>query len=289
MAVGLGEALDSAWQQFGALLSAEAIPNPQLLQVILLLVLFFVGGRILSEVVLRLLRMTSIDELAVKSDIQLVLRKLGYRGTLSAFIADTVRWVVYVLVVLALFDVFGGSALATEYSNFVMSWVAKIVVATFLMILGVLISERIGSIVIQVFRVGRISGRVDESHAELPLYIVVGKMVKYLGYIVTTVIALSFLGVDPVIMYILVAALSIGITVAFILAAWKLLLNIAISIYFQMSRIFRGGEYVSIDDHEGKIASIRPLYTKIEGDGQVYYIPNTKLISSVIEYRGDGE
>jgi len=157
------------------------------------------------------------------------------------------------------------------------------------MMLGILISERIGSIVIQVFRVGRISGRVDESHAELPLYIVVGKMVKYLGYIVTTVIALSFLGVDPVIMYILVAALSIGITLAFILASWKLLLNIAISIYFQMSRIFRGGEYVRIGDHEGDIASIRPLYTKIEGDGQIYYVPNTELMSSVIEYRGDAE
>ncbi len=289
MAVGLGEALDSAWQQVGELFTVEAVPDPQLLQVVLLLVLFFVGGRILSEVILRLLRMTAIDELAVKSDIQLVLRKFGYRGSLSAFIADVVRWVIYLLVVLALFDVFG-SDLAAEYSNIVMAWLATNVVATFLLILGILISERIGGIVIQMFRVGRISGRVDESHAELPLYIVVGEIVKYLGYIVTIVIVLSFAGVNSVIINIIVAVLGLGIAAAVILSSWKILMNIAVSIYFQMSRIFRGGEYVKIEQYEGKISSIRPLYTKIENDGSIYYVPNTKLMSSVIEYKkGDSE
>lgn len=288
MAVGLGEALDHAWNQFGQVLRIESIPDPQLFQVVILLVMFFAGGRVLSEVVLRILRMTSIDEMAVKSDIQLVLRKFGYRGTLSEFIADLVRWVVYILVVLALFSVFG-SNLAAEYLDMVRDWLEKVGVAMFMVILGVLLSERIGGIVIQVFRVGRISGRVDEAHAELPIYIVVGKMVKYLGYIITLLIVLGFLGVDSNVLYILVAALSIGITGAFILASWKILVNIAISVYFQMSRMFRGGERVKIGEYEGEIVSIRPMYTKIRSRGSIYYIPNTDLVSSVIEYEGEGE
>lgn len=288
MAVGLGEALDNAWQQLGQIFNVQTLPNPELFQVVVLLILFFVGGRVLSDVILRLLRMTSLDELAVKSDVQLVLRKLGYRGTLSSFIADSIRWIIYVLVVLAVFDVFG-SDLATEYSNYVMAWIAKLVTAAFLAIVGVLISERIGSIVIQVFRVGRISGRVDESHAELPLYYVVGKMVKYVGYIITTVVALSFLGVDSTVIHILVAVLSLGVAAAVILASRQVLANIAISMYFQMSRMFRGGERVTIGEHHGEIVSIRPLYTKIRSNGDLYYIPNTKLVSSVIEYEGEGE
>lgn len=286
MAVGIGEALDGAWSRFMYFFDIQSLPNPELFKVALLLVVGFVGGRILSDVVLRLLRMTRLDELGVKSDIQIILRKFNYRGSLSEFIADVLRWGVYALTLLALFNLFG-SELVAGYSEWAMQWASKLILATFIIIIGSLIAERIGSIVVQVFRTGRITGRVDESHAEIPLYIVAGKSVKYIGYLVTGIIALAFLDIDMVVLYILTGVLALSIATAFILSTRQLMRNIAISMYFQASRMLRGGEYVKIGEYEGEIQSIRPLYTKIKSGDAVYYIPNTELITEVIEYEGE--
>lgn len=286
MSVGIGEALDGAWTTFGQLLDVQSVANPQLFKVALLLVVGIVGGRILSEVVLRILRMTSLDELGVKSDIQFILRRLNYHGTVSEFIADILRWSVYLLTVFALFNLFGSNLIA-RYSEVAITWASTIVAVMFIVMLGFLIAERIGSIVIQIFRAGRISGRVDESHAEIPLYVVIGKIVKYIGYIITIIIALGFLGVNSVVIHILIALFGLGVVIAFVLASKHLLWNIAISVYFQVSRIFRGGEHVRIGEYAGEIVSIRPMYTKIKSaDGDIYYIPNTELLSTVIEHEG---
>lgn len=287
MVTGIGEALDTAWEGLVEAVAVQAA-HPQLLEVTVLAVVGFVGGHILSDVMLRLMEMTSLDEFGVKSDIQRILRKLNYHGKLSDLIADTVRWGIYVLTVFAIFHRFEAYFI-TQYSDVVMMWVSNVVLALFIFIIGALLSERIGGIVVQVFRAGRIAGLVDESNAEIPLYRVVGQAVKYVGYIITTIIVLNFLGVDSAIIYILVAVLAAGIMFVFLLASRQLVTNIAVSIYFQLSHIFRGGEQVTIGEYSGEIIGIRPLYTKIRSRGQIYYVPNTKLISEVIEYNGEGE
>lgn len=288
MANGIGEALDSAWSRLAQTIDIQSAPNPQLLQVVLILFGGFVLGRIVSDVVLRLLKRTSLDEMGVKSDIQLILRRFNYHGALSDFVSDVIRWAVYALALLAVFNLFG-SELVSGYSQIAIDWAWRLVLAIFLVIVGVLISERIGSIVVQVVRAGRISGLVDESNAEIPLYIVVGKMVAYVGYLITFIITLGFLGIDTTVIHILVAILGIGIAAAFIVSSRHLLANIAISVYFQGSHMFRGGEHVRIGEYSGEIIGIRPLYTKIRSEGETYYIPNTTLISNVIEYTGEGE
>ncbi len=288
MATGIGEALDSAWDGLMQVVTFQGTAHPQLLEVAVIAVVGFIGGHILSEVMLRLLRMTSLDEMGVKSDVQRALRKLNYHGTLSSLFADTVRWGIYILTVFAIFHRFEAE-FVTQYSNIGMLWLSNVVLAMFIFIIGALLSERIGGIVVQVFRAGRITGLVDESNAEVPLYLVVGRAVKYLGYLVTMVIVLSFLGVDDVIIHILVAVISLSVMLAFLIAGRHVFTNIAVSIYFQMSHVFRGGEQVTIGEYSGEIMGVRPLYTKIRSHGQIYYVPNTKLISEVIEYNGEGE
>ncbi len=287
MATGIGEALDGGWEALAELAGIQAT-HPQLLEVTVILVVGFVGGHILSEVILRLLQMTSLDEIGVKSDIQRILRKLNYHGTLTNLIADTVRWGIYLLTIFAVFHQFEAQII-TEYSELAMSWVRNVIQAMFIFIIGALLAERIGGIMVQVFRAGRITGLVDETNAEIPLYRVVGEAVKYLGYLITTIVVLSFLGVADTVIHILIAVLALGMTLAFLLAGRHLLTNIAISIYFQISHIFRGGEQVTIGDYTGEIIGIRPLYTKIRSHGQTYYVPNTTLISEIIEHNGEGE
>lgn len=285
MAAGVGEALDSAWNVIAEMTAVQST-YPDVFSITLLVVVGFVGGRLMSDVMLRLLRMTRLDEIGVKSDIQMVLRKFSYRGSLSMFIADVLKWLVYLITVFALFDMFG-STLATSYSEQALVWMSQLVGAMLVLIVGVLVSERIGDIVVQIFRVGSISGRVDESHAELPLYTIAGRMVKMLGYTVAVMLTLGFIGVDPVLLNIFTGVFVLGVVAAILIASWSMLRNIAISMYFQTSRIFRGGETVRIGEYEGRIDSIRPLYTEIKKDGNTYYIPNTRLVSEVIEYKGE--
>lgn len=284
--LGIGQTLDETWERLTTEFHPAEVADPQLFQVIVLLVVGFVGGRILSEVVSRLLSMTALDEMAVKSDLQSVLRTLNYRGKLSDFIADTMRWLIYVLTVLAVFNLFG-TEIIRQYSGLAMSYASTVIFATFIIIVGTLISDRISNIVIQLYRTGKISRRVDESHAEIPLYQIIGRIVLYIGYILTVIITFQYIGLNSVIIHILVAVLSIGLVAAFVLATRRLFRNIMISMYFQASRMFRGGERMRIGEYEGTIENIRPLYTKITGEDGTYFIPNTKLISEVVEYEGE--
>lgn len=284
--LGIGRTLDETWQRLTTEFNPAEVADPQLFQIIVLLVVGFVGGRILSEVVSRLLSMTSLDEMAVKSDLQNVLRTLNYRGKLSDFIADVMRWMIYFLTILAFFNLFGTEILR-QYSGLAMKYASKLIFATFIIIMGTLLSDRLSNIITQLYRTGKISRRVDESHAEIPLYQIIGRIVLYVGYILTVIITLQYIGVNSVVIHILIAILGLGLVAAFVLATRRLFRNIMISMYFQASRMFRGGEQMRIGEYEGTIENIRPLYTKITGDDGTYFIPNTKLISEVVEYEGE--
>lgn len=278
----VGEILDQAWQQLAGIVQLEATARPKLYAVIVIGVLGFVGGRIVGQVVRTLLKMTALDDFGVRSDMQSYLRKMNYRGSLSDFIADAVTALIYLLAVFAVFYLFGFRFVA-DYSQTLVQWASVAFFAIVVMVVGTWIADYLEHVTVRLFRGGRMSGRVDESEAEIPVYVIAGKAVKYLGLTVAFFIALGVLGVGRFTLTVLVAITAVGLIGAVAFGTRDLVRNIAISIYFQLSRVFRGGERVAVGEHEGEIVGIRPLYTKIRSDGRTFYVPNTRLVSETIE------
>lgn len=278
----VGEILDQAWRNLAGIVQLEATARPKLYAVIVIGVLGFVGGRIVGQVVRTLLKMTALDDFGVRSDMQSYLRKMNYRGSLSDFIADAVTAIIYLLAVFAVFYLFGFRFVA-DYSQTLVRWASVAFFAIIVMVVGAWIADYLEHVTVRLFRGGRMSGRVDESEAEIPVYVIAGKAVKYLGLTVAFFVALGVLGVGSFTLTVLVAITAIGLIGAVAFGTRDLVRNISISIYFQLSRVFRSGERVSVDGYEGEIVGIRPLYTKIRSDGRTFYVPNTRLVSETIE------
>ncbi|MDY6776539.1 MAG: mechanosensitive ion channel [Candidatus Nanohaloarchaea archaeon] len=281
----IGRVLEQGWVDVMDFLQLEASSQPKLFAVTVILVLGFVGGRIVGEVVRTLLGMTSLDEFAVRSDIQSFLRRLGYRGSLSDLVAGVVKAFIYLLAAFSVFYV-AGFRFVADYSDVLVSWTTRGLLAVTALIIGVIISEQLEEVTVRLFRVGRITGLVDEAEAEIPVYVIAGRAVKYVGFMVAVLFALGVMGVNLLVLNILIAILGIGIVAALVFGTRDLTRNIAVSIYFQLSRVFRAGDHIRVGEYEGEIAGVRPLYTKLESDDRTFYVPNWKIVSEVVEQEG---
>ncbi|MDY6773785.1 MAG: mechanosensitive ion channel, partial [Candidatus Nanohaloarchaea archaeon] len=135
----------------------------------------------------------------------------------------------------------------------------------------------------RLFRVSRITGLVDESGAEIPVYVIAGKTVKYTGILISLLVALGFVGIDIQILNILLGLLGLGIVAAVVFGTRDLVRNIMVSIYLQLSRVFDAEDQITVGDYSGEVKGIRPLYTILESDGENFYIPNSRMVSEVIE------
>ena len=103
----VGQVLDEAWVSITGFFESSGFGQDVMIPVVILVVVGIIGGRIFSELLSRLLKMSGMDDLAVKADVQSVLRRFGYRGKFSDLFADIFRYFVYVVVGLAIFNLLG--------------------------------------------------------------------------------------------------------------------------------------------------------------------------------------
>jgi len=279
----VGELLDEAWSAMVAFLEVEGLPQAEIISIIVILVVGLIGGHIASEVIRRILKKTALDDLAVKSNVQSLLRHLDYSGTLSDLIAAIIRYTIYLLVVFAIFNLLGVEFLL-DYADIVVGFAPRVVVALVVLILGFIIADHLQNITVTFFRAGPMSSMVDKSEAAYPAYRIVGQFVKLIGYLASLLAALVLLGVNRLAITLMIGVFSIGVVALFILASWGVMRNVAVSIYFQMSKTFAAGEWIEIDGCEGEIKHITPLYIKIEDEDGAHFVPNTYFLNHVIEH-----
>jgi small-conductance mechanosensitive channel len=279
----VGEYLDQAWEAMVAFLEVEGLPQAEMVSIIVILVVGLIGGHIASEVIRRILKKTALDDLAVKANVQSLLRHMDYSGTVSDLIVAIIRYTIYLLVVFAIFNVLGVEFLL-GYADTVIGFAPRIVVAIVVLILGFIISDHLQNITVTFFRAGPMSSMVDEAEAAYPAYRIVGQFVKLIGYLASLLASLALLGVNRLAITLMMGVFSIGVVALFILASWGVMKNVAVSIYFQMSKTFAAGEWIEIDGYEGEIKHITPLYVKIEDEDGAHFVPNTHFLNHVIEH-----
>jgi len=283
----VGSLLDQAWERMFELAAATELQFTQTeaIYVFIILVVGFVGGRITAEVVRKLLKMSPLDDMAVKANIQSLLRKLDYSGTLSDLIAGFTLYIIYLLAVFAVLNVLGLDVVFI-YLELLASFVPKVTLALLAVIIGSIAAGHMESIIVRFFRMGPMSTAIDESEATMPAYRVVGSLVKVTGYMASILVAFSFLGVNRTAINLLIGIFGIGIMATFVIATAGIMRNLALSMYLQMSRVLKAGEWIEIEGHEGKVTRITPLHTVLDDGDDTFLVPNTEMIAVVIRKEG---
>ncbi|MDY6778464.1 MAG: mechanosensitive ion channel [Candidatus Nanohaloarchaea archaeon] len=279
----VGSTLDRAWNSMLQFFGQGAFSRVEIISIFIIIVVGILGGRIVSELIRRLLKMTALDDLAVKSNVQSLLRKLDYAGTLSDLIADLTKIFIYLLVAFAIFKVLGIESVL-GYLDILLSFVPRVILALGILIVGFITSSHLGNITIKFFRAGPMSQIIDETEASYPAYRIVGRFVTFIGYIASILVALSVIGVNKQAITLLIGIFGLGLVSIFVISSRDLMKNVAVSFYFQLSNTFTAGEHLEIKDHEGEIVGITPLYTKIKDGSDVYYVPNTELIYNIVRH-----
>lgn len=279
----VGQFLDSAWMSLMTFFRGEGFSTNILIPITILVVVGIIGGRIFSQLLSRLLKLTGIDDLAVKADVQKFLRRTGYKGSFSDLVADTFRYFVYLVVVLAIFNILGIQPFFS-YLRSILEYFPKLALAISIVFMGLVFFSHAEDFIVGFYRREGLMNVIDGTEPTLPSYTIIAKFIKYLGIISVFVVAMAILGIDVVFLYILTAIITLGTVGMFIVGFSNIFKNIAVSIYLQHSRTFLSGRRINVEGQEGKLVHVTPLYTKIKKGSEYIYIPNTELLNKKVEY-----
>jgi hypothetical protein len=278
----VGRVLDRASDAMGEFFQYDWFAESEYLAVAIIIIVGILGGRIFSDILRNLLKMTSLDDIAVKANIQSLLRKLDYSGTLSDLIADLTKLFIYLLVVFAIANVLRLEFIGQQMEVFI-SFLPRLLLALAVILVGFIASSHFETITVKVFRAGHMSQIIDETDPAIPAYKVVGKFVRVVGYVASILAALSILGVNRTAINYLIAIFGIGLVAIFVISSRDLMANIATSLYFQLSRTYTTGEIIDFNGMKGEIVSITPLYTKVKDGSTVYRVPNLELVNNTVQ------
>jgi hypothetical protein len=146
----IGSVLQSffAWlSEFsGALLVDFIIPNLRIiLQLVLIVVLAYIVGRLGKFLTARLLSVVGLKRLTEKSWAESVLRITGYKGSIVELISDLVKWLIYILFLTLVLQTVGLSGVADIFGQIAI-FVPRFIGAILLIVVGFIIADFFGKI-----------------------------------------------------------------------------------------------------------------------------------------------
>ena len=131
---------------FSRFVPEYVVPNIQMIiQVIVLLVVAYVVGRIAKTITVKLLSMVGLKRITIRSWTDDILKAVGYRGTIVGLIGDLVKWFVYVLFLGVIIDILGFSGLVNIF-NQIAIFVPRFIISILVIVIGFLIADSMGKV-----------------------------------------------------------------------------------------------------------------------------------------------
>ena len=264
----------SAWLSgaAGAIVPQYIVPNISLiLQIVLIVAVAYIAGRLGKFLTTRLLSMVGIKRLAERSWTEGVLRVTGYKGSVVELISDLVKWLIYIMFFTILLQILGLSG-AADILGQVAIFVPRFIGALLLIVVGFIIADFFGKIFAEAG--SRFMGA--ESFGSFT-----GGLVKYTIGMVVLIMSLALIGLDISALAILLCALLVMVIIIATIGMKDILPEVTAGIELKGS--IKPGEHVKVSGYSGVVDSIEPLVTKIKTRGAMVLIPNTIVAGAVIE------
>jgi len=180
---------------------------PNIIGSLIILVVGWVIGRLLGSAVGRVVARTGADTAFRRASVGRAILRAGF--TASDFSRTTTKWVIYILAILLALENLRISFITASIESF-LAYLPNIITAFIIFIIGSILSDWVGESIKKSFTV--------ETSQEQYLNIF-GETVKVILYFITITIALSHLGIDITIIYIIATAFSWAVAISVGVAA----------------------------------------------------------------------
>ncbi|MBW6462389.1 MAG: mechanosensitive ion channel family protein [DPANN group archaeon] len=249
--------------------------NPVFFNFIGIIFLGHLGGILIKYIILRLSKMTGIDDMMKSSKVHIILKEIGYRGSAINLVADITRLFVYMLALSSAFEIIGLKEISAIFSTTV-KYLPNIVVAVIIIIIGSFVADLFSKIISEL-----IHGKNKRSELN-GLVTLVSAFTSIMLYIIAIIIALRVLGVDPTAITVLMGVLLLTASALFIISLKDLAPNFIAGI--QMKNIgLNEKDKVVISGISGEIINIGTFVTEIRSTHKNFIIPNNNFIKNSFE------
>lgn len=180
---------------------------PKLIGVLIILIVGWLIAKIIETVLVRSLKLIRLDTLSEKSGTSNFLAKGGIKYTLSELVGALVYWIVLLIVIITALNALQWTV-AAEVLNTIVGYIPNIIVAVFILVLGMFVSTLLGTVI-----------RTAASNAGITQARLLGQITQTVVIIFAAVIALQQLKIQTTIILnvinIIVAAVGLALGLAF--------------------------------------------------------------------------
>jgi len=150
--------------------------------------------------------------------------------------------------------------------------------ALVIIIVGIILSNLLGKFVKKSVSKLKLHKAFRAAGINIKPAILLGNGVRYLGYIISVIVALDKLGIATFLLSVVVIAILVLVIVAVSLGIKDFIPNLISGISILSKHKFKEGYEIEINDAKGVIESINLLETKLKTKkGDVIFIPNSLL------------
>ena len=272
------EFLQSLWAWLVDFFSSFApnyiFPNLQLIvQVGVLLLVAYILGKIGKAITVKLLSVTGLKKVTIRSWTDDILKAVGYRGNIVGLIGDMVKWFIYIMVIGLIIETLGFPGLLNIFAQ-IAAFVPRFIVAILIIVVGFLIADFLGKVFEEAGR------RFFEDET---VGFIAGALVKYVIALASVVMSLGLVGLDPAALDIILAVLLVGAVSLLIFSIKDTLPEFTAGLYLKKN--LKKGESISISGYKGVVETIDAVSVTLRDGEKRIVIPNTMLVRNPVEKR----
>ncbi|UCH11972.1 MAG: hypothetical protein JSW18_03895 [Candidatus Omnitrophota bacterium] len=180
---------------------------PRLIGVLLILIIGWLIAKLIELVIVRVLKLIRLDTLSERSGTSNFLAKGGIKYTLSELLGVLAYWTAMLIVIMTALNALQWTV-AAELLNKVVAFIPNIIVAVFVLVIGMFVSAVLAGVV-----------RTAASNAGIKQARLLGQITQVVVVIFAVVIALEQLNIGKIIIasavQIILAAIGLGVAIAF--------------------------------------------------------------------------
>jgi len=239
------------------------------------LLLGYLGGFLVKNTILRVSKIMGLDEIMKSSKIQMVFKELGYKGTAINLIADIIKWFVYLLALSSAFEILSMHEISTIFAVIV-RYIPNIAIAITVIVIGIFAADLFARIVSELVSTGDKTGEMSSIAA------ISSSFARVVLYIITLIIALKLLGVDPTAITVVMAVLLTAASALFVLSMRDIAPSFMAGIHMKKSDL-KEKDKITVSGISGTIVEFGTLSTTIKSGRKTFVIPNSHFIRDGFE------
>ena len=162
------------------------------------------------------------------------------------------------------------------------SFAVKLIAAISLLLIGFIVGRLLSRLIHKILSELETNKILrEQAGVKIPVEEFLSATAKYIIYFIALIMALGQLGLTTTVLYILLFII-LAILVAFIILAFKdFVPNVAAGFFIHQKKIIKAGDYIQLNETEGKVLHVNLIETKIRTKkGDIVYIPNSILTKS---------